>query len=463
MSNKLHISGLIILTLLFLVFSVPLVSASEQPWEEYDFGGRTITISNIYPEATPIGPRGDFDWYDPDPRLQAHIEEIEEKFNCKIEHVEPSCWVESQDVLRTSVLAGDVPYHIGSNTMRQGVLPPLILDGYLTPLTDYIEDDYWERMPPESHAAREETRFLGEYYTFPKMHGPPGPAVGNPSGLIYNRTMLEEEGLPDPHDLWDAGEWTWDVFRDMCQQVTRDTSGDGEIDQYGLNMPYGYSWAASNYGDFAREEDGRITLTLDDPRIIESYEFLQELRDQDLIMDWGHTEEQHAFINMYIHELRNWHDWGLLGDEIHDEYGLVSFPMGPQADDYVSPVYIPSGGNFIPVTVDEDPRALIELAGALQKVIEPYLDVEEWREEFWHQNSMALAERKSLEIWEWMFLNIEMIPDAVVRESLDRVEAPAVESAGQIYEITQEGRSAATVLSEIQGQAQSILDELLDQ
>ena len=29
-------------------------------------------------------------------------------------------------------------------------------------------------------------------------------------GMFYNKTMFEQAGLPDPYELQEAGEWTWD-------------------------------------------------------------------------------------------------------------------------------------------------------------------------------------------------------------------------------------------------------------
>lgn len=51
--------------------------------------------------------------------------------------------------------------------------------------------------------------------------------------LGFNIQMLEDNGLEDPRDLWERGEWTWDKFIDYCQTLTQDTDGDGQVDQYG--------------------------------------------------------------------------------------------------------------------------------------------------------------------------------------------------------------------------------------
>src|SRR5690625_422005 len=50
-----------------------------------------------------------------------------------------------------------------------------------------------------------------------------------PNVTIFNRTTLDEMGLISPDDL--ADEWTWDVFLQYSQRLTRDTIGDGTFDR----------------------------------------------------------------------------------------------------------------------------------------------------------------------------------------------------------------------------------------
>jgi predicted small lipoprotein YifL len=62
--------------------------------------------------------------------------------------------------------------------------------------------------------------------------------------LGFNLQMLEAENLERPDILWERGEWTWEVFSDYMIKLTKDTDGDGEIDQFGF---------AGWYGDFFPE------------------------------------------------------------------------------------------------------------------------------------------------------------------------------------------------------------------
>lgn len=56
-----------------------------------------------------------------------------------------------------------------------------------------------------------------------------------PKLMFLNKTILDREGLKIPDE-----EWTWDDFYEICEKVTKDTDGNGVVDQYGAA---GYSWA----------------------------------------------------------------------------------------------------------------------------------------------------------------------------------------------------------------------------
>ena len=50
--------------------------------------------------------------------------------------------------------------------------------------------------------------------------------TGVPFVLYYNEDILNALGEKAPE--------TWDDFARICQEATKDTDGDGKVDQYGL-------------------------------------------------------------------------------------------------------------------------------------------------------------------------------------------------------------------------------------
>ena len=55
-----------------------------------------------------------------------------------------------------------------------------------------------------------------------------------PTLLFVNKSLLAAEGIEMPKQ-----DWTWNDMYEICRQVTRDTDGDGWIDQFGT---YNYDW-----------------------------------------------------------------------------------------------------------------------------------------------------------------------------------------------------------------------------
>ncbi len=91
-----------------------------------------------------------------------------------------------------------------------------------------------------------------------------------PRLLFVNRTLLAREGIELPRE-----DWTWQDFYDIARRVTRDTDGDGEVDQYGF---YGYTWldAAVTNGAEPFGPDG--TAHLSDSSMEEAARFYLRLQ-----------------------------------------------------------------------------------------------------------------------------------------------------------------------------------------
>jgi multiple sugar transport system substrate-binding protein len=101
-------------------------------------------------------------------------------------------------------------------------------------------------------------------------------------GCFYNATMFKEAGLPGPREYTERpdGIWTWDDFLMVCQELTQDTDGDGEIDQWGYfiedTFEFGYlPWIWSNGGDIIDVEN--LKTTLDQPEATQAFQFVMDL------------------------------------------------------------------------------------------------------------------------------------------------------------------------------------------
>jgi len=110
------------------------------------------------------------------------------------------------------------------------------------------------------------------------------PYESNPQLMFVNKTLLKKENISLPHDRW-----TLDDFYSICQQVTKDTNNDGNIDQYGC---YDFGWLDSIYSHGATlfNETGTESYFDQEP-VKESLNYIKKLNNLNL----GHTITSEEF------------------------------------------------------------------------------------------------------------------------------------------------------------------------
>ena len=209
------------------------------------------------------------------PALQPVIEESISRF----EALHPSVKVklegapggEHHDKILTLVAGGDAPdvylvnYHQTVPFIEAGLarsLQPFIA------ATSFDEDN----LPDVMDVARLD----GELYGVPCFGG-----VFSDTNIYYNRDLFDAEGLPYPE--WDAKDpdvgWTMDDLLEVAKALTKDTTGDGRIDQWGVHPAIrDYAVAVtifSNGGSYLSEDE---TLSaIDTPETIEAVQWMADL------------------------------------------------------------------------------------------------------------------------------------------------------------------------------------------
>jgi multiple sugar transport system substrate-binding protein len=88
----------------------------------------------------------------------------------------------------------------------------------------------------------------------------------NLSSLVvyYNKQLFDQAGIAYP-----SADWTWDAFLQAAQALTRDTDGDGSVDQYGLGTEASIFRAApfiwQNGGELVDQPAAPTKLALETP------------------------------------------------------------------------------------------------------------------------------------------------------------------------------------------------------
>ena len=105
-----------------------------------------------------------------------------------------------------------------------------------------------------------------------------------PTMLFVNKTLLRQEGIEMPQQ-----DWTWDDFLEICRKVTKDTDGDGRIDQFGT---YNYSWQDAMYTSGGSAFDNeKQNVDFSNQYVIETVKFMKEL----LALNQGENVTQEDF------------------------------------------------------------------------------------------------------------------------------------------------------------------------
>lgn len=166
--------------------------------------------------------------------------------------------------------ADDMPdiFYVGPEAVASNVD-----DGYLLPLDEYVDaevvNNLWGGV---SSAYRYDgvTAGTGEgsLYCLPKDF--------STFAFAYNKDLFDEAGLayPDPENPY-----TWDEFVEVCQALTKDTDGDGEIDQWGTANALQWALDAfiyTNGGHFLNEDYTQVVID-GQQEFIEAFQYFADL------------------------------------------------------------------------------------------------------------------------------------------------------------------------------------------
>ncbi len=191
------------------------------------------------------------------------VETIEEKYDCEF-YWQNLTYIGTSESLETSVLEGEPDCDIYMIDTTMAV--PAQTNGLLVDCKPYLTE---EMLTVFSYLD------LGDGQAcILKENG----GMGNTYPLGFNVQMLEKNGLEDPRDLYERGEWTWDKFLEYCEVLTQDMDGDGIYDQYGYCGFVNDTFSQLLMSNGASVAGGR-TETLSSPETGEVLQMLQDMYD----------------------------------------------------------------------------------------------------------------------------------------------------------------------------------------
>lgn len=227
-----------------------------------DLKGETIRLLNLG-----VDPKGEAIADDEMRKAdaQANLERIEAKYNCKIEFVTLSSTFEEipNEVIKSIASGQPVADVLGGYYQW---LPQLVAGEALMDMSSVITSD----------------KYVEKYIdmgTWSNTVWSLGSGVGG-EGLIYNRKMIKDAGMEKtPTEMFMEGKWSYDDFFDYCVELKSKLKAD-EYPFY-IDPYYWIIFATAANGTSVVNNDGTLNYTTDG--FVEAVEFLQKLKDNNLI------------------------------------------------------------------------------------------------------------------------------------------------------------------------------------
>ena len=412
----------------------------EEPNEPaYDFGGRSIRYSAWWDLAPVAGSSEGAD------KMIERMAEMEEKYNFKMEYINIP-YEQTLETFSASVLAGD-PYSDIAIVENTWFFPGLVLSGMIMPVDALgvfdFEEEKWNQTSIKA------CTWEGKVYGF-------NTGRQFPRGVMFwNKSMFEREGLPNLYELQRNKEWTWDKMLEIAKKATKDLDGDGVIDQYGLGgIDIAWQFVYSNTGETIKYVDGKPVFALTDPPALEALQFYQDLIHVHKVFDyppdgspWDYATQRFNDGITAMYGYQWWVAGNVFQANMQDDYGVVCFPMGPRATEYVSEM---TAENFtvFPIGV-KDPE---QVAIVFDEMTDPFPDEDPdaWKEGY----EASARDYETIE-------TIQMIQDKnlSIMNPLRGITELQNMSYSFMYEINTANASAKVAIEKIAQQAQAVIDD----
>ncbi|MDR2558950.1 MAG: extracellular solute-binding protein, partial [Oscillospiraceae bacterium] len=186
-----------------------------------ELAGKTLTI---------------WTFWDLDDDEAEHIAAFEAATGVKVDFVNRFSWEMYEPDLIKAIASGEGPdicYFMSE------VIPSWVMKGFLIPVSDYI--DFNQITISLGIGTKNFYTFNGKLYTIPDFNE-------GSSKLYFRRDIFANAGLKNPYELYLEGDWTWDTFVRLAQDVKQDLTGDGEYDIWGY---YSWQWEQLLYSNGA--------------------------------------------------------------------------------------------------------------------------------------------------------------------------------------------------------------------
>ena len=196
---------------------------------------------------------------------------------------------EYSKTLTGMMTAGDLPdvFYVGPESVEQ-----FVENGYIANLQPILEEQGISTDGLVAQEALDSYRYDGEKAGAGDLFALPKHA--SVFAYAYNKDMFDKEAIPYPDP---ENPYTYEEFVEVCKKFTKDTDGDGEIDQWGCGMANAFMLQPFIWSNGATYlTDDYKTVNVDTPEFKEA---LQKYVDLTLDYKVTPTVEQDASLGVY--------------------------------------------------------------------------------------------------------------------------------------------------------------------
>lgn len=214
-------------------------------------------------------------------------------------------------------------FYVGPENVRFYVDKKRLLN--LTPYVNNVKGaDFNDLYPNAVNKYRYDGTTLGkgDIWALPKDLGP--------FAFAYNKTMLQKAGIRPPSA---TSPLTFDEFLDICKKLTKDTNGDGKIDQFGTGLNRYFSMIQFIWGNGADYlDESKTKVTVSDPKFIEAVQFWCDLSAKHRVAPNAKEEQEKDPYVRWIEGTLGFFPagpWDLMAFKtLPFEYDLIPWPIG---------------------------------------------------------------------------------------------------------------------------------------
>lgn len=196
---------------------------------------------------------------------------------------------EYSKTLTGMMTAGELPdvFYVGPESVEQ-----FVENGYIANLQPILEEKGISTDGLVAQEALNSYRYDGEKAGAGDLYALPKDA--SVFAYAYNKDLFDKEGIPYPDP---EKPYTYEEFVEVCQKFTKDTDGDGEVDQWGCGLANAFmlqQYVWSNGATYLNEDHTKVTI--DTPEFKDA---LQKYVDLTVKYKVTPTVEQDASLGVY--------------------------------------------------------------------------------------------------------------------------------------------------------------------